>query len=68
MMNDMLTYNQHIALIMEGKTPVARTLATSDSTRTSKVLVMPSPEDSILRAQMEGIARLRSLRLTTTAV
>ena len=27
MMNDMLTYNQHIALIMEGKTPVARTLA-----------------------------------------
>lgn len=53
-MNDMLTYNQHIALIMEGKTPVARTLATSDSTRTSKVLVMPSPEDSILRAQMEG--------------
>ena len=36
MMNDMLTYNQHIALIMEGKTPVARTLATSDSTRTSK--------------------------------
>ena len=40
MMNDMLTYNQHIALIMEGKTPVARTLATSDSTRTSKVLVM----------------------------
>ena len=54
MMNDMLTYNQHIALIMEGKTPVARTLATSDSTRTSKVLVMPSPEDSLLRAQMEG--------------
>ena len=54
MMNDMLTYNQHIALIMEGKTPVARTLATSDSTRTSKVLVMPSHEDSLLRAQMEG--------------
>ena len=54
MKNDMLTYNQHIALIMEGKTPVARTLATSDSTRTSKVLVMPSPEDSLLRAQMEG--------------
>ena len=33
---------------------MARTLATSDSTRTSKVLVMPSPEDSLLRAQMEG--------------
>ena len=27
MMNDMLTYNQNIALIMEGKTPVARVLA-----------------------------------------
>ena len=54
MMNDMLTYNQNIALIMEGKTPVARGLANSDSTRATKVLVMPSPEDSVLRAQMEG--------------
>ena len=54
MMNDMLTYNQNIALIMEGKTPVVRTLASSDSTRTAKVLVMPSGEDSLLRAQMEG--------------
>ena len=41
MMNDMLTYNQNIALIMEGKTPVARVLANSDSTRATKVLVMP---------------------------
>ena len=54
MMNDMLTYNQNIALIMEGKTPVARVLANSDSTRATKVLVMPSHEDSLLRAQMEG--------------
>ena len=54
MMNDMLTYNQNIALIMEGRTPVARVLASSDSSRISKVLVMPSPEDSVLRAQMEG--------------
>ena len=54
MMNDMLTYNQNIALIMEGRTPVARVLAYSDSTRATKVLVMPSPEDSVLRAQMEG--------------
>ena len=54
MMNDMLTYNQNIALIMEGRTPVARVLASSDSSRISKVLVMPSPEDSLLRAQMEG--------------
>lgn len=53
-MNDMMTYNRNIALILEGRTPVARTLATSDSSRISKVLVMPSPEDSLLRAQMEG--------------
>lgn len=54
MMNDMLTYNENIALIMEGRTPVARVLASSDSSRISKVLVMPSREDSLLRAQMEG--------------
>ena len=54
---DLLFYmvnNRNIALIMEGRTPVARTLAASDSSRISKVLVMPSPEDSLLRAQMEG--------------
>lgn len=54
MMNDMMTYNENIALIMEGRTPVARTFAGADSARTSKVLVMPSREDSLLRAQMEG--------------
>lgn len=54
MMNQMMTYNQDIALIMEGKTPVMRTIASSDSSRLSKVLVMPSHEDSLLRAQMEG--------------
>lgn len=54
MMNDMMTYNNNIALIMEGKTPVARTYAGSDSARITKVLVMPSVEDSLLRAQMEG--------------
>lgn len=54
LMNDMLTYNRNIALIMDGQTPVARTLAGSDSLRTNKVLVVPSVEDSLLRAQMEG--------------
>ena len=53
-MNDMMTYNENIALIMEGRTPVARVLGPTDSTRGAKVLVMPSPEDSLLRAQMEG--------------
>ncbi len=53
-MNDMMTYNENIAMVLEGKTPVARTIHNSDSTRTSRVLVMPSHEDSLLRAQMEG--------------
>ncbi|MDE6445594.1 MAG: M23 family metallopeptidase [Alistipes sp.] len=52
--NDMMTYNENIGMIMDGKTPVVRTVATSDSTRISKVLVMPSAEDSLLRLQMEG--------------
>ncbi|MDE6858054.1 MAG: M23 family metallopeptidase, partial [Alistipes sp.] len=47
-------YNQNIALIMDGKTPVVRTIANADSTRLDKTLVMPSYEDSLLRAQMEG--------------
>lgn len=53
-MNEMITYNRNIAMIMAGKTPVARTIISSDSTRTSKILTMPSLEDSLLRAQMEG--------------
>ena len=54
MMNDMMTYNEHIALIMEGKTPVVRSLRASDSARLDKTLVPPSRADSLLRAQMEG--------------
>lgn len=54
-LNDMMTYNQNIALIMDGKSPVARTYTSSaDTARAMKVLVMPSREDSLLRAQMEG--------------
>ncbi len=53
-MNDMMTYNENIALIMDGKTPVVREVATSDSTRTNKMLIVPSHEDSLLRAQMQG--------------
>lgn len=53
-MRDMLTYNQNIALIMDGKMPVVRTIVSGDSARIDKTLVMPSPGDSLLRAQMEG--------------
>lgn len=55
MIGDMMTYNENIALILEGRTPVARTIdASQDSLHATKVLVMPSAEDSLLRAQMEG--------------
>lgn len=54
MMNDMMTYNENIALIMEGKTPVVRSLPPADSARLDKTAVAPSREDSLLRAQMEG--------------
>ena len=54
MMNDMLTYNQNIVLIMEGKTPVVRNVGGLDSIKADKTLVMPSREDSLLRIQMEG--------------
>ena len=53
-MAQMMTYNENIAMIMEGKTPVARTVQHTDSTRQSKILTMPSVEDSLLRAEMEG--------------
>ncbi len=54
MMNDMMTYNENISLVMAGQMPVVRTVASSDSSRISKVPVMPSREDSLLRAEMEG--------------
>ena len=54
-MSDMLTYNENIAMIMEGRTPVVRTpLADSDTVELDKTLVPPSQFDSLLRAQMEG--------------
>ena len=54
-MNDMLTYNENIAMIMEGRTPVVRTpLSDNDTTALDKTLVPPSQFDSLLRAQMEG--------------
>lgn len=55
MMADMLSYNENIALILDGKSPVTRSATASDSIRMSgKKSVAPSAEDSLLRAQMEG--------------
>ena len=53
-MNEMLIYNDNISLIMNGKTPAVRTTIATDSVHRSKVLRLPSLEDSLLRAQMEG--------------
>ncbi len=53
-MNEMLVYNDNISLIMNGKTPAVRTTIASDSIHRAKALVLPSLEDSLLRAQMEG--------------
>lgn len=55
-MNNMITYNENIALIMDGKTPVVRDLSTStDAVQMSKELIMPNHADSALRSQMEGV-------------
>lgn len=54
MMNDMMTYNENIALVLEGRTPVVRSFIGSDSIRTDNTVVLPSREDSLLRVEMEG--------------
>ncbi len=53
-MDEMLIYNDNISLIMNGKTPAVRTTIASDSIHRNKMLILPSLEDSLLRAQMEG--------------
>ena len=53
-LSQMKVYSDNIALIMEGKTPVMRSLADQNQSNTDKTIVMPSVEDSILRAQIEG--------------
>ena len=55
-MSDMLTYNENIAMILEGRSPVVRTpLNDGDTTSLDKTLVPPSQFDSLLRAEMEGV-------------
>lgn len=53
-LSQMKVYSDNIALIMEGKTPVMRSLTDQNQSTADKSLVMPSAEDSILRAQIEG--------------
>ncbi len=53
-MNDMIIYNENVGLIMEGKTPVARTTHSSDSVKYNRTFTPTNAADSALRAQMEG--------------
>lgn len=53
-MNDMMAYNENIAILVGGRTPAVKTSVASDSLYRSKDIVPPSAEDSLLRAQMTG--------------
>lgn len=53
-MNDMITYNENIALVLDGRSPVVRSRVESDSLKLDKSLVAPNGADSVLRSQMEG--------------
>ena len=53
-MNDMMAYNENIAILVGGRTPAVKTSIASDSLYRSKGIVPPSAEDSLLRAQMLG--------------
>lgn len=54
MMETMLTYNENIALVLKGRSPVVSSVGAADSTKVDKTLVLPNAADSALRAQMEG--------------
>lgn len=53
-MNDMLTYNENISLVLDGRSPVVRSRIESDSLKLDKRIVAPNAADSLLRSQMEG--------------
>ena len=54
MMQNMLTYNKNISLVLDGRSPVVRSRLESDSLKLDKKLVPTNAADSALRAQMEG--------------
>lgn len=53
-MNDMLTYNENIAMVLDGRSPVVRSRLENDSLKLDKSLIPTNAADSALRAQMEG--------------
>ncbi len=62
--NDIVIYNENVGLIMEGKTPVVRSSQLNDTLALSKVMIAPSPMDSLLRREMEGDGEYNLLRAT----
>lgn len=66
-MEDMMTYSEHIALIMEGRTPVVPAPLPEEGERPDKRLVPPSREDSLLRGRVERQLRADSLAGGTAA-
>ena len=52
--NHMLTYNESVTMVLEGRSPVIPSRAENDSLNLDKSLILPNAADSALRAQMEG--------------
>ncbi|MEE1099256.1 MAG: M23 family metallopeptidase [Alistipes sp.] len=52
--NRMLTYNESVIMVLEGRSPVIPSRAENDSLNLDKSLILPNAADSALRAQMEG--------------
>lgn len=52
--DDIILYNNNVALIMEGKTPSVRSSLLTDTVKIKKGTVARTGADSLLREQMEG--------------
>lgn len=50
----MMQYGENVALVMEGKTPVVRTMRQQDAVGEDKDIVPPNAADSLIRAQVGG--------------
>ncbi len=65
--NDMMIYNDNIALIMDGKISLMGSYSSRDSISLLKTLVNPNAIDSTLRSQIEGQGRY-SLKMGNAAI
>ncbi len=65
--NDMMIYNDNIALIMDGKVSLMGSYSSRDSISLLKTLVNPNSIDSTLRSQIEGHGRY-SMKMANSAI